>query len=195
LIDVDTHTPEGDAISTVVKQGLLAPRSATEFEPNAALLRRDFAPAVKKIFALPVPERKNALTPPDIMLGTPLEEAVNSISSYLNPNILCPTCGFGRKFFPKQASSQGEIAVTLVSILLSQHRIQLVGNGERDQILDSVEGVTGLAPLARTYIATALKNNIIGLRGAKQLDLHSPLRRGEFATLLSHIEQRFDLKP
>ncbi len=194
-VDVDRHTAEGAAIASLVRQGVLRARTATEFKPQEPLKRGELAIALQKLLnPPPVPKTAEAVGFPDIQLGTPLEEAVRAVAPYWNRQILCFGCALGSNFLPEQTPSRSEVAVLLVSILLAQHRVQLVGDAERDRLLSSGRGASDLVPLARTYVATALKYRLVTLGPANDADLASPIRRGEFAVQLYDIQQRLHLE-
>ena len=194
--DVDVRTTEGAAIASLVRQQMLYARTSSEFKPQAPTTRGELAIAVQKLFSLPPAERGGAATNfPDIQLGTRLDEAVRGIAPYLNRQILCPGCALGSNFIPDDTPSRAEMAVLLVSVLVSQRRIQLVGAVERDQILSAVTGTGDLSPLARTYVATALKHKLLSLGPSREAALDEPVRRGELAVQLFNLQQRFHLEP
>ena len=193
-VDVDARSAEGVAIASLVRQQVLSARTGTEFQPHAPLKRGEMAIALHKLLNPPPPPNRIGIASfPDVQLGTPLEQAVTAIAPYRNRQILCPGCALGSNFLADDTPSRFETAVALVSILLAQHRIELVGDAERDQIASSVKGTSELLPLARTYLATALKYKLLNLGPANEADLDAPIQRGDFAVQLVDIQQRFRL--
>jgi hypothetical protein len=193
-VDVDARSAEGAAIASLVRQQVLSARTATEFQPQAPLKRDEMAIALHKLLnPSPQPNRIGVVSFPDVQLGTTLEEAARAIAPYRNRQILCPGCALGSNFLADDTPSRFETAVVLVSILLAQHRIELVSDAERDRIASSVKGTGDLLPLARTYVATALKYKLLNLGPANEADLDSPIQRGDFAVQLVDIQQKFRL--
>lgn len=193
-IDVDARSAEAAAIASLIRQQVLSARTETEFQPQAPLKRGEMAIALHKLLnPSPLPNRIGVARFPDVQLGTPLEEAVTAIAPYRNRQILCPGCALGSNFLADDNPSRFETAVVLVSILLAQHRLELVSDAERDRIASSVKGTSDLLPLARTYLATALKYKLLNLGPANEADLDSPIQRGDFAVQLVDIQQRFRL--
>jgi hypothetical protein len=194
-VDVDARTAEGAAIAALVRQQVLSPRTATEFQPRAPLKRGEMAIALQTLLNPPPPQNRiEATSYPDVQLGTRLEAAVRAIAPYRNRQILCPGCALGTNLLPDDNPSRGEMAVLLVSILVAEHRMELVPDAERDRLLASAKGVGDLLAVGRTYIATALKNQLLNLEPGNDADLASPIRRGTFASQLVDIQQRFHLE-
>jgi len=189
--DVDNRTTQGAAIESMVAQGIMLGRSPTEFAPNASTTRGEFALAVQHMFNLPTLAQSAAI--PDIPLGTQVYSAVQAIAPYYNQQLLCPGCALGQNFMPNQEISRGQRTVALVSILVAQNRLQLLGRADTDSVLANVADASTLSQPARAYFATAIKNGVVELTSGNRIDASLPVTRAELAVLLNSVQQKFSI--
>jgi hypothetical protein len=147
--------------------------------------------AVQKLFDVRAPAELTAV--PDVPLGSAVAGAAQAISPYLNGNLLCPGCALTANFMPDLEATRGVVTVVLVSVLVAQRRIELLGQSESDQLLATVQDAGRLSRPARAYFATAIKNGLLELKSGDKIDSSGLTTRADLALQLDRTQQNLGI--
>lgn len=191
LTDVSAGSTEAKGIKNLVAQGVMSPIAPGKFDPAAAINRRDFAVALERLFSLSAPEK--AIKFSDVRQGDAGYAAIEAVAQYMDKQVPCPNCDIGTKFSPDAHVSRAQSAITLVRILVAQHKLQLVNESESDKILSSVPDVQELPKRTRPYIATAIQAGILECCAGNTIEATQLLSRGDAAETLDKVQRRFDI--
>jgi hypothetical protein len=184
---------QAKASKNQVAQGVMTPVSPGKFDPKGMMKRDEFAVALQRLFHLTVPNK--AMKFSDVHPGDAVYAAVEAVAPYMDKQVPCPGCDIGPKFSPGATVSRAESAITIVRILVAQHKLQLVNDPESDKILSTVPDAQDLNKRTRPYIATAIQAGILDCCAGNTIEAIQLLTRADAAEILDKIQRRFDLPP
>jgi hypothetical protein len=180
------QSPGSPTVKTPSKPGSIA-------APAPAITVGEFAQQMQQKFALPqpaVPVHFADLAPSD-----PNYAAAQAITPFLNRQVLCPGCVLSANFGAKQLLPRAAAAVFFVSVLRARNQVELLNASETKQVLINVPDATGLPPVQRRYIATAVKHGLLSLHAGNAVHAAMPLAPTELNQSLQKIQLQFKLTP
>jgi hypothetical protein len=148
-----------------------------------------FASTVQQRFNLPQPATPIHFA--DLAPGDPGYAGAQAIAPYLHRQILCQGCVLSANFFPNQALPRAGSAVFFVSYLMAQGKIELLSTADANAVLANVSDANAFSPLARRYLATAIKNGILPLHEGNALHGTTPLSPAEMTGVLQTMQNQF----
>lgn len=148
-----------------------------------------FAATMQQRFNLPQPATPIHFA--DLAPGDPGYAAAQAIAPYLHRQILCEGCVLSANFFPNQALPRAGSAVFFVSYLMAQGKIQLLSAADANAVLANVGDANAFSPLARRYLATAIKNGILPLHEGNALHGTTPLSPAEMTGGMQAMQNQF----
>ena len=189
--DLASHATEQPSIGRLVDQGIMQGVSATQFNPDAPMTNGDFAVSVQKMFGLSAPAEKTTFT--DVPANSPIYAAVQAVAPYLGRQIQCFGCQLGSTFGPNQPAPRLLAAVTLVNILVSQKKIELVSSAAAETALSGVADAATLRGPVRVYVATAMQQGVLTLTSQHAIAALSPISRADTAVQLDTVQRKFNV--
>lgn len=160
---------------------------------TCALTRGEFAVLLQQRFSLPPPKQPTSFS--DLSPSNPVTAAAEAAASYMNPQVLCPTCALSKNFFPNQPVTRATSTIALVRVLVARGQMQLLAPAEADKVLSGSPDAKKLpSPGARRYFATAIAHNLIALSPTHELQparLHS---RPEVEARIAQIHKEFKVE-
>jgi hypothetical protein len=159
--------------------------------PN--LTHGGFAVLLQQHFSLPQPA--TPLTFTDVNPGDPIYSSTQAIAPYVHRQVFCPGCQLTTNFYPDEPISRGLSAITLVSIIIAQGKLQLLSATESENVLSAVADATSVPPLAHRYVATAIKNGILPLLPGNTIQPAVPYSQADMSAALALIQKQFNMPP
>ena len=190
--DLDKHIAQQPAINNIVAQGIMRPVSVTQFAPDAPVSLGEFAVSLQHMLNLPPPSKTYDFV--DVSPDSPIYGAVQAVGPYLGRQALCPGCALQNTFDPYRPLTVGEAAVTLVLILMSQKKLQLLTQGDADRTVANIPGGADLLPPSRLFLGTALKSGLIALTPDGAIKASQQYTRADFAVLLDRTQTHFQIE-
>jgi hypothetical protein len=160
---------------------------------STRVAQSDFATSVQQRFNLPQPTHAVAFT--DLHPGDPNYTAAQAIYPFLRRQLLCPGCLLTSNFSPDIALTRAQSAITFVSILSSQQKIQVLSQAQANTVLASVADAGSIPVLARPYIATAIQNGILPLQRGNAIQPMQPYSRADMEAAFNTIQTKFNVPP
>src|SRR5438067_5173060 len=152
-----------------------------------------FATQMQQRYGLPLP--KSAIRFADLPPSDPNYSAAQAIAPFLNRQILCHGCMLSAKFNPNQPMLRASSAVFFVAYLIAQNKLQLLSPADSVAVLANTPDANGFSPLARRYLATAIKYHLLGLREGNRIKSAEPLSPTEMSTVMQTMQNQFNLPP
>jgi S-layer homology domain len=149
----------------------------------------EFAKAAQEQFALPQPGAPVAFG--DVRPGDSDYAAAQAVYPFLHRQLLCPECALTSSFSPKNSVTRAQVAVALVSILVTQRKISLLNPEQTSDVLGNVPDADSVSVFARPYIATALANGILTPHAGDMIHPWQPYLRTEMAAESEQMQRRF----
>jgi hypothetical protein len=189
--DLQTHAADRPAISSIVAQGIMHGVSPTQFRPDSAIERGNFAVSMQHMFNLPVPTRKVNFT--DVPTSSPIYKAVEAVAPFLGRQMRCFGCALGSTFGPNEPVTRLEMAVTITNILIANKKIALLSPSAAEAALKDMPDTAALRGPVRVYAATALQEGIIARTSSNELAPALQVTRANLAVQLDHIQKKFNI--
>jgi hypothetical protein len=152
-----------------------------------------FAVQMQQRYNLPQPTSTVRFA--DLPPSDPNYAAAQAITPFLQRQILCHGCMLSANFNPNQAISRASSAVFFVSYLMIQNKVQLLSPADSAAVLANTSDTNGLSPLARRYVATAIKYGLLILRERNTIQAREPLSPTEMSTVMQTMQNQFNLPP
>jgi hypothetical protein len=191
--DLGGRESQALAIEDIGSKGIIAPQSPGKFNPGGVFTRGDFAVAAQKLFSLPKPTQEFYFV--DVPKESPLYEAVQAAAPFMDRRAICPACLVSSNFAPNAPISRAHAAISLARMEVANKKVALVGPREVNSALAGIPDVSGLSPLARQLIATAIKSGSITPSSGKAFEPAASYDRGDIAVVLFNTEKLLNARP
>ena len=186
LID---KTKEVNAIA-VAPGSQLSPVATVAYTCSSKkMTRADFATSIQGQFGLPQPAQPFKFT--DVKPGDALYPAAQAIAPYLHRQVLCPGCFLSSNFSPSKQMSRAEVAVALVSILVTEGKMELPSVADANSFLAGAPDTKELPVIARRYIAAAVRIGILELEAGGRIGGYEPYSPTEMVAALATMQKAF----
>ena len=126
---------------------------------------------------------------------SPLYEAVQAAAPFMDRRAICPACLVSSNFAPNAPISRAHAAISLARMEVASKKVALVGPREVNSALAGIPDVSGLSPLARQLIATAIKSGSITPSSGKAFEPAASYDRGDIAVVLFNTEKLLNARP
>lgn len=184
-----TDTVQAIAIATGAKVSSAAKVAYTCSSTNVA--QADFATSVQQRFSLAQPAQPVPFA--DLHPDDPNYAAAEAIYPYLHRQLLCPGCLLTSNFSANVALTRAQASIALVSILIAEQKIQLLGTADTNRVLANVPDANSVPIPARPYIATAIANRILTMQAGSSIEAMQPYSRTDMNAAFNVIQQQFNL--
>jgi hypothetical protein len=179
------------AITHIVNQGIMLPRSAGKFAPESVTSLGEYLISVQHMFSLPRARNPVAFT--DVPASSVYYSAVQATSPYLARQVICFDCALSTNLYPEQPLTRAQAAITAVSILISRGRLKLPDGRNAADVLANVSDANNLSPPGRFYFATAISAGIVKSAAGHAIDIAHIETRSDIALMLDHVQTNFHL--
>lgn len=165
--------------------------SATYHCESASLTRREFAVLVQQAFPLPPPSQP--INFPDVPRSDPAYQAIQTVASFMNSQVLCPGCLLNPNFFPDQPVTRAISIITLLRILQASHRLKLLSASDSEDVLSIVPDASELTVASHPLFATAIRFGILTLNSENKIHGSDGHTKTEMVSLLDKMRRQFNL--
>lgn len=158
---------------------------------SCALTRAEFATLLQKQYGLSAPTKTVSF--PDVSRSDPSYIAIEAAASYLNPQVLCPTCYLRPEFYPEQPIYRDVLTLALIRVLLANGKAQLLSDSDSAALLSGIPDAANLPAPSRPYFATAIKAGVLQLGVGKNIQRDRLQTQQEITAVFTFIQKQYNL--